>query len=85
MDFRISLAVIFRIDEVLIKFFSNFFDLPADKTNAEDHFFSPTQENLDNPEKSLFQIFGFSSGGQKKWIADFESTNLGSYTPKNIY
>ena len=45
------------------------------RTNAEVHFFSPTPENLDNPEKIVFSgLSGVSSASRKKWIADLEST-----------
>ena len=46
-------------------------------------FFSPTPENLDNPEKSLFSgLSGFSSADQKKRIVDLESTPQKTFIKK---
>ena len=46
-------------------------------------FFSPTQESLDNPEKSVFSgLSEFSSDGRKKWIADLESTPQKTFIKK---
>ena len=53
------------------------------ETNAEFHFFSPTPENLDNPENLVFSgLSGFSSAGRKKWIADLESTPQKTFIKK---
>ena len=57
-----------------------FFDLPKKGWSP---FFSPTPENLDNPEKIIFSgLSGFSSAGRKKWIADLESTPQKTFIKK---
>ena len=46
-------------------------------------FFSPTPENLDNPEKSVFsRLSGVSSADRKKRIADLESTPQKTFNKK---
>ena len=58
-----------------------FFDLP--KQMLKSIFFSPTPENIDNPEKFAFSgLSGFSSAGRKKWIADLESTPQKTFVKK---
>ena len=54
---------------------------PAE-TNAEVHFFSPTPENLDNPEKLFSELSGFSSADRKKRIVDLESTPQKTFIKK---
>ena len=63
-----GLAVIFQIDEALVKGFLTC------QNKCWNLFFRPTPENFDNPEKFVFSgLSEFSSAGRKKRIADLES------------
>ena len=66
--FFFGLAVIFRIDEVLIRVF-----WPGE-TNTEVHFFNPTTDNLDNPKNLSFPDYrGFPVPAEKN---GFQICNL---------